>query len=410
MKVLVLSCRIHSIEFEVFQMPGEKELCRGTIDKIGLETAVVNYHVCGRKEGEVFIKPALGHNDAVEVILNIITNKLSGVAKSTDELIAVGHRVIHGGEKYFDSVLIDDEVRKEIARNTELAPLHNPYNLKGIEAIEKLLPGKPQVAVFDTSFHHSMPEETYRYAIPEMLYQKYRIRKYGFHGISHRYVAERSAVLLKKPQNKINIISMHLGQGASLCAIKNGISVDNSMGFTPVEGVMMASRSGNLGPGVILFLLRTGMSINEVDSCVNMESGILGISGISDEVKDVVEAMQKGDKRAKLAIDMFVYRLIGYFGAYYMNLKKIDAICFTGGIGENSDIIRKKICDELEFLGIKIDNSKNKKIIGIEGDISRKGSKIKILIIPRDEKILIARDVFRLINKKAAKNAKGIKC
>ncbi|MFN3966213.1 MAG: acetate/propionate family kinase [Endomicrobiia bacterium] len=390
-KILVLNCRIHSVDFEVFEMPQEKELCRGIVDKIGLQSAVVDY------QNHHFVQSILDHQSAIENIIKTITDKDIGVLKSIDEIDGIGHRVIHGGEKYFSSVIITEEVKKEIYRNFELAPLHNPYNFKGIEAVEKLLPKKPQVAVFDTSFHQTIPEVAYRYPLPERIFQQYRIRKYGFHGISHKYVAERTAYLLKKPIGKVNLISMHFGQGSSLCAIKNGKSIDTTMGFTPLEGIMMTTRTGSIDPGIVFFLLKSGWSLNDLESCFNRESGVFGISGISDDMKEVVNAMQKSDKKAKLAIDMFVYRIREFLGAYYILLGKVDAISFTGGIGENSDIIRKKILGDLEFIGIKIDDRKNKKANGVEAEINSSDSKIKVFVIPRNEKIEIAREVYRLI-------------
>jgi len=393
MKILVLNSRIHSIEFEIFEMPQEKQLCRGIVDRIGLETASIEYNQ------QHFIRPVLDHQSGLKNILKIITDEEIGVLKSTDEIDAIGHRVVHGGEKYFGSVIITEEVKKEIYRNFELAPLHNPYNLKAIEEIEKLLPNKPQVAVFDTSFHHTIPEVAYRYPIPERLYHHYRIRKYGFHGISHRYVTERTSQLLKKPINKINLISIHLGQGSSLCAVKNGKSIDTTMGFTPLEGVMMTTRTGSIDPGIVFFLEKMGWGVNDIEACFNRESGVFGITGISDEMLDTVNLMLKGDKKAELAVDMFVYRVREFLGAYYILLRKVDAISFTGGIGENSDIIRKKVLDGLDFIGIKIDEKKNKKAIGIEQDITAKGSKIKIFVVPKNEKILIARDSYKLIKK-----------
>ena len=399
MKILVLSCRVNSVEFEVFDMPQEKELCRGVVDKVGLETAHVTYKCPGMKDTISMIQPVLDHQRAVEAVLKIVSASKAGILKSTDEISGVGHRVVHGGEKYIESVLINGEVKKEIYQNFELAPLHNPYNFKGIEAIEKLLPGKPQVAVFDTSFHHTLPEVAYRYPLPERLYSQYRIRKYGFHGISHRYVAEHTSALLKKPLTKTNLISIHLGQGSSLCAIRNGISIDTTMGFTPLEGLMMTTRSGNISPGIIFFLQKSGWSLNDLEACLNRESGALGISGVSDDMKDVVDEMNRGDKKAKLAVEMFVYRIRLYLGAYYLLLKGIDAISLTGGIGENSDIIRKMVLDKLEHIRVKLDDKKNKKANGREAEITAAGSKIKIFVIPRNEKLLIARDAHKLVKR-----------
>ncbi|MFH1667059.1 MAG: acetate kinase [Elusimicrobiota bacterium] len=397
MKILVLNTRVHSIDFDVFEMPGEEKLCGGVIEKVGLDTALVTYKCRGMTEEIMAIESILDHKAAVDAIIRIIITTEHKIINSSDEIAAVGHRIIHGGEKYFKSALIDEEVKKEIRNNFELAPLHNPYNLKGIEEIEQLLPGKPQVAVFDTAFHQTLNEVAYRYPISENVYQKFKMRKYGFHGISHRHVAERAAILLKKPLNKTNIISLHLGQGSSLCAVKNGVSADTSMGFTPLDGVMMMTRSGTISPGVIFHLLKEGWRIQDIDALLNRESGLLGIAGVSDEMLDNVKEMLSGNKKAKLAIDMFVYRLREYLGSYYFLFKKLDAICFTGGIGENSDVIRKMVCAELEHLGIKLDSTKNKKFNGKEAAINKPGSKIKIFVIPRDEKIIIARDTYKLV-------------
>jgi len=401
MLILVLDFRIHSVEYELVRMPEKEDICSGKIEKIGLETALI-IHKPKNKPEEKLVRPVFDHTGAMEAILSVLTDKEYGVIKSYDEIDAIGHRVVHGGEKFNKSVIIDEEVKKEIYKNFELAPLHNPYNFKGIETVEKYFPGKPQIAVFDTSFHSTLPEVAYRYPIPENLYENYRIRKYGFHGISHRYVCEKTSSFLKQPINKTNIISIHLGQGSSLCAIKNGVSIDTSMGFTPLEGVMMTTRTGDISPGVLFFLQKSGWSLNNLESCINKSSGILGVSGVSDETLEVVEEMKKGNKRAKLAIDMFVYSVKKYLGAYYLLLgKSLQAISFTGGIGVNSDIIRKMICDGLEFLGIELDDKKNSKIVGNkEGEISKSSSKIKIFVIPRNEKLIIAKDVMDLLKNK----------
>ncbi|OGS19248.1 MAG: hypothetical protein A3J83_06190 [Elusimicrobia bacterium RIFOXYA2_FULL_40_6] len=397
MKILVLNTRLHSIDFDVFEMPEEIKLCKGVIEKVGMDTALVTYKCRGMAEEHMTIQSILDHKAAVDAIIKIITTTEHKIISSPEEIAAVGHRIIHGGEKYFESVLINEEVKKEIQNNFELAPLHNPYNLKGIEEIEQLLPGKPQVAVFDTAFHQTLDEVAYRYPISETIYQRFKIRKYGFHGISHRYAAERVAELLKKPLNKTNVISLHLGQGSSLCAVKNGVSVDTSMGFTPLDGVMMMTRSGTISPGVIFHLLKAGWKTQDIDASLNRESGLFGIAGVSDEMVDNIKEMLAGNKKAKLAIDMFVYRLREYLGSFFFLFKKLDAICFTGGIGENADIIRKMTCVQLDHLGIKLDPAKNKKSNGKETIISNQGSKIKIFVIPRDEKIIIARDTFKLV-------------
>lgn len=403
MKILVLSCRIHAVEYELFEIPESgsdgKELCRGVVEKIGLDTAVISCS-CDCKPEMKSIISAVDHQRAVESIIQALTNPESGLLKDRSEINAVGHRVVHGGSKYLSSVIINEEVKREIYNNFELAPLHNPYNYKGIEAIEKLLPGMPQVAVFDTSFHQTLPEIAYRYPLPEKLYQQYRIRRYGFHGISHRYVTERVAALLKLPIEKVSLISLHLGAGSSVTAIKNGASIDTSMGFTPMEGTMMDTRSGNIDPGIIFFLHKAGWTINDIESCLNRESGVLGVSSISDETRDVSEEMLKGDPRAKLAIEMSAYRLKRYIGAFYAVMRDVpQAIAFTGGIGANNWVMREEVCAGLEFMGIKLDQEKNKSTVNRENDISLPSSLIKIFVIPGDEKLVVARDVAKLIKK-----------
>lgn len=399
MKILVLNCRIYSVEYEIFEMPEEKELCRGVVEKIGLETSILTHQPTG-KEVEKTVVPIIDHQRAIELILQTIVHSDYGVIGARSEIDAVGHRIVHGGEKFISSVLIDEKVKQGIYENFELAPLHNPYNFKGIEAVEKLLPNLPQVAVFDTSFYTTLPDKVYRYAVPERLYQEYRIRKYGFHGISHRYVAEHTASILKKPLNKLNIISCHLGAGASITAIKGGVAVDTSMGFTPLEGLMMTTRSGDLDPGIIFYLQKSGWTLNAVESCLNRESGILGVSGISDNMKEVIASSLEGDSRAKLAVEMFVYRVRKYIGAYWLELGDIEAITFTGGIGENAPLIREKICAGLDSIGIKIDDAKNKKAVDYsEAVISGRNSKTKLIVIPGNEKLLIARDAVAVLKK-----------
>ncbi|OGS21477.1 MAG: hypothetical protein A2252_07105 [Elusimicrobia bacterium RIFOXYA2_FULL_39_19] len=399
MKILVLNTRVNTIDFELYEMPQEKQLCKGIVERVGMDTAMITYCTPQLKDEHIAVLSVLDHQQAVDTILKIITTSPYGVLKNTNEIDAIGHRVVHGGEKYFESVLITHEVKQGIHGNIELAPLHNPFNLKGIEEIEKELPGKPQVAVFDTAFHQTLPESAYRYPISDRIYQQTKVRKYGFHGISHRYVTERTSLLLKKPVKKLNIISIHLGQGSSLCAIKNGVSVDTSMGLTPIDGLMMMTRSGSISPSIILHLSKSGMSLNDIDSMLNRESGVFGISGVSDAMIDNIREMNAGNKKAKLAINMFVYRVKSYIGSYSVLFDKLDAICFTGGIGENADIIRKMVCEGLKNLGIGIDLSKNKKANGRETAVNKPNSKVKILVIPRDETILIARDTYKLVKK-----------
>jgi acetate kinase len=311
------------------------------------------------------------------------------------DVAAVGHRVVHGGV-FTDSVIISDAVKTEIYRDFDIAPLHNPYNLRVIEAAQKIYDEVPHVAVFDTAFHSTLPETAYRYPLPERLYHEYKIRRYGFHGTFHQYLSERTAQLLKK--DKATLISFYLGAGSSVCAISDGKSIDTSMGFTPLEGLVMTSRPGDMDVGIINYLLRSGWTLSELENCLNKESGTYGISGISSEMKEVVEKSVKGDENAKLAVDIFVYRARKYLGAYYFVLDgKIDAISFTGRIAKNSPLIREKILAGLEQFGIKIDSTKNEKTIGVEGEISATDSKVKIFVLTRNEKLLIARETMKLV-------------
>lgn len=392
MKILVLNCRIYSIEYEVFEMPQEKELCKGVLEHIGFDDTILTHTAVGKTEK--IVQPVLDHKKGLELIISTIVR--SNCVKSKDEIDAIGHRVVHGGWTFTSSVTVDENVKKEIYKDFELAPLHNPYNLKGIEAAEAIFPGKKNIAVFDTSFHQTMPEVAFRYALPERLYNEYKIRRYGFHGISHKYVTERTAQLLNKKTP--TMISFHLGAGSSICAIRNGKSVDTSMGFTPLEGLVMNDRPGDISPGVILYLLRSGWTLSELESCLNRESGTYGLSGVSTEMKAVVAAAEKGNEKARLAIDVFVYRARKYLGSYYFVLGgEIDAISFTGGIGENSPQIREKILLYLEKFGIKLNRDGNEKTVGIEGEISDSVSKVKVFVLPRNEKILIAKETMELV-------------
>ncbi|MDO8735379.1 MAG: acetate kinase [Elusimicrobiota bacterium] len=394
MKILVLNCRIYSIEYELFEMPKETELCRGILDHIGFETAILT-HSTGDKT-EKIVQPVLDHQKGLELIMATISNSKYGCIKSKDEIFAIGHRVVHGGWTFTSSVLVDENVKKEIYKDFELAPMHNPYNLKGIEVAETYFPGKKNVAVFDTAFHQTMPEVAFRYALPSRLYYEYKIRRYGFHGTFHQYISERTAQLLKK--DKATLISFYLGAGSSVCAISDGKSIDTSMGFTPLEGLVMTSRPGDMDVGIITYLLRSGWTLSELENCLNKESGTFGISGIGIEMKEVVEESVKGDANAKLAVDIFVYRARKYLGAYYFVLGgKIDAISFTGRIAKNSPLIREKILAGLEQFGIKIDLKRNEKTIGIEGEISATDSKVKIFVLTRNEKLLIARETMELV-------------
>jgi acetate kinase len=337
----------------------------------------------------------------VEHIITWLTSQASGVPiSSVAEIEAVGHRVVHGGERFTHSTRVDDDVWCELEELIELAPLHNPHNLRGIAAARAVLgPGVPQVAVFDTAFHHSLPETAFVYGIPYQLYRRYRVRRYGFHGTSHRYIAYRYRQLTGKTREATKIITLHLGNGASACAIVGGISLDTSMGFTPLEGLVMGTRSGDLDPAILDFIsAKEGLSLREVDTLLNKQSGLLGVSGLTADMRELLaEESENGDRRARLAIDIFCYRVKKYIGAYLAAMNGADAIVFAGGIGENSPVVRSRICAGLEWLGIDVDPSHNEAIVGAEGRIDRDGSRVNLWVIPTDEELLIARDTWRVV-------------
>jgi acetate kinase len=385
MKVLVVNCGSSSIKYQLFEMPEEKVLAKGVLEKIGEKGA----------------NSIPDHQEGMLRILKDLTDKKKGALKDIKEIKAVGHRVVHGGEYFKESTVIDKKVLKIIEDYADLAPLHNPPNLIGIKAASQALPDIPHIAAFDTAFHHTIPEYAYQYAIPYELYNKYRIRRYGFHGTSHRYVARRAAELGNKGKYDLNIITCHLGNGCSITAARHGKSVDTSMGLTPLEGLVMGTRSGDIDPAIIFYLAeRKGMKIEEINKLLNKKSGLLGFSGISNDVRDVQQAMQKGDKRAGLALDIFCYRIKKYIGSYMAALGHVDTIVFTGGIGENASDLRRDILEGLEELGIKLDKEKNKKAIKCEAIISSPESPIKVWVIPTNEEARIGYDAYLLASKK----------
>ncbi|MDT8716457.1 acetate kinase [Clostridium sp. 19966] len=394
MKVLVVNCGSSSLKYQLFNMDNESVLAKGLVERIGIEGSILTQKVSGR-ENFVIQKPLKDHKEAIETVIQALVDVEHGVIKDTNEIGAVGHRVVHGGEKYAKSVLIDEAVMKALEECIKIAPLHNPPNLIGIEACKAIMPGVPMVAVFDTAFHANMPEEAYLYALPYELYEQKKIRRYGFHGTSHKYVSKLAADLLKKDVKDTKIITCHLGNGASVAAVKGGISVDTSMGFTPLEGLAMGTRSGDLDPAIIKYLLDDGYSIKEVDEILNKKSGIFGISGVSSDFRDVRSAAEQGNPRAQLAIKIFTYRVKKYIGAYAAAMGGVDAVVFTAGLGENASIIRKYSCEGLEFLGISIDEVKNE-APGEDCDISVKDAKVKVFVIPTDEELMIARDTLNL--------------
>lgn len=378
-------------------MSDESVLAQGGVEKLGLKDSFLKFKLPNgeKKTIEKFMPE---HTVGVELILETLTNAEYGCIKSLNEINAVGHRVVHGGEKFNTSVVLTSEILKQIEECSDLAPLHNPANLKGVAAITKILPTIPQVAVFDTSFHQTMPDYAYMYALPYEYYEKYGVRRYGFHGTSHRYVTKRACEFFGLDCNNSRIITCHLGGGGSVTAVKNGKSIDTSMGLTPVEGLVMGTRSGDVDLGAITYIMdKEKMDVATVNNMINKKSGVLGVSGVSSDMRDILAAMAEGDKRADLSMNMFNYRLLKYIGAYMAVLGGVDAIIFTGGIGEKQNETRDYICRKLEYLGVKFDAELNDKVRGDEVEISTKDSKIRVAVIATDEELTIARDTISLV-------------
>ncbi|MBS4208758.1 acetate kinase [Bacillus sp. FJAT-50079] len=393
-KIFAVNAGSSSLKFQLFNMPSEEVITKGMIERIGLLDSVFVMSVNGERHKETL--DIANHEQAVEMLLNRLTSL--GVIQSLDEIEGVGHRVVHGGEIFDESVLITDEILEQIEGLSELAPLHNPANITGIKEFSKALPNVPQIAVFDTAFHQTMPDSSYLYSLPYEYYEKYGIRKYGFHGTSHKYVSERAAELLGRPLSQLRLISCHLGNGASIAAIKGGKSIDTSMGFTPLAGVTMGTRSGNIDPALIPFLMeKTGKTADEVLDVLNKKSGMLGVSGFSSDLRDITIEAANENHRAELALDIFADRIHKYLGSYAAKMGGVDAIIFTAGIGENSDVIRAKVLKGLQFMGVYWDPDLNK-IRGEETFLSYPHSPVKVIVIPTDEEIMIARDVVRLSN------------
>jgi acetate kinase len=397
MKILVLNCGSSSVKYQFIDIDKSYVLAKGMVSRIGMSESVLVHKPHDRPEitisGEI-----LDHIVAVEHVIAILLSPNHGVIKDKSEISAVGHRVVHGGEKFPDSVLVDRDVMQVLRSCIELAPLHNPHNIRGINACIQILPGVPQVAVFDTAFHQKMPPFAYIYGIPYILYKKYGIRRYGFHGTSHFYVSRRAARIMRKPIEELKIITCHLGNGASMAAVKGGISVDTSMGFTPLEGLLMGTRSGDLDPAIILHVMaREELSLHEANTLLNKHSGMQGISGVSSDMRDIIAESQKGNTIAQLALDIYCYRIRKYIGAYAAAMGGLDALVFTAGIGENSPVVRKKCCENLEFLGIQIDDEKNEEAIRVETEIQTDDSSVKVLCIPTNEELVIALDTKRII-------------
>lgn len=395
MKILVINCGSSSLKYQLIDMKNEMCLAQGLVERIGMDGSVLTQKVDSR-EKYVAKQAMKDHEDAIKLVLATLVDKTNGVISSVDEISSVGHRVVHGGEAYSSSVLIDENVMRALEDCSKLAPLHNPPNIIGINACKVLMPTTPMVAVFDTAFHQTMPEHAYIYPLPYELYEKNKIRKYGFHGTSHKYVSQTAAEMLNKDVKELKIISCHLGNGASISAIKGGKSIDTSMGFTPLAGLAMGTRSGDIDPAIITYMMdELDLSANEVSNIINKKSGVLGISGISSDFRDLGAAADT-NKRAQLALDVFHYRIRTCISAYAGALGGVDCIIFTAGIGENSSSSREACCEGLEFLGIKIDKEKNN-VHGKAADISAADSAVKILVIPTNEELMIARDTKQIV-------------
>jgi acetate kinase len=398
MKVLVLNCGSSSIKFQLFDMKQETTMAKGVAEKVGMKGSFVKLEKENgekvRFEGEI-----LDHQTGIEYILGIITSEKHGCIKNLDEIDAVGHRIVNGGEKFNKSALITDEVQAEVEKYIDLAPLHNPANLKGVYAIRLLMSGKPQVGVFDTAFHQTLPRYAFMYAIPYSLYKKYGIRKYGYHGTSHFFISKRACEILKVDIKTQRIITVHLGNGASMAAVKFGKSVDTSMGFTPIEGLIMGTRSGDLDIGVLTYIMdKEEIGISQIGTLANKQSGMLGITGISSDMREIEDAAYKDkNDRALLGLDMYHYRVKKYIGAYAAAMGGVDIIVFAGGIGENGPETRKQVCQDLEFLGIEVDPEKNNGLRGKEAIISRDNARVKVMVVPTNEELVIAEDTMRIV-------------
>jgi len=397
MKVLVLNCGSSSIKYQFMDTTLSVALAKGMVERIGMSSAVLTHQPHDREKIKI-VGEILDHTIAIEYVIAVLLSPNHGVIKDKKEIDAVGHRVVHGGETFSGSVLITDQVMKALKDNIELAPLHNPPNIKGIQATKEHLPSTPQVGVFDTSFHIKMPPKAYLYGIPYELYKKYKIRRYGFHGTSHRFVAQRAALLLGKPYEELKIITAHLGNGCSMAAVDHGHSVDTSMGFTPLEGLLMGTRSGDMDPSVILYIMaKEGLSLSEANTLLNKHSGLIGISGESSDMREIEEALGEGNKKAKMAFDVFTYKIKKYVGAYAAAMGGVDALVFTGGIGENSNLVRKDVCDQMEYMGIEFDEEANNNVKG-ECAISKPNSKVKVFRIPTNEELVIALDTEEIVS------------
>ncbi|WP_422660842.1 acetate/propionate family kinase [Paenibacillus sp. EC2-1] len=397
MNILVINAGSSSLKYQLYNMTDESVLAKGLVERIGMDSSILTHKPTG-KQDVTEVSEILEHTTAIRKVLGMLTDKEHGVISSIQEIQAVGHRVVHGGESFKESALVDGDVKAEIRRLFDLAPLHNPAAMLGIKAAELNMPGVPQVVVFDTAFHQTMPEKSYLYAIPRVLYNKYKVRRYGAHGTSHEYVSKAAAEFLNRPIEELKIITCHIGNGASLTAVKGGKSIDTSMGMTPLEGLMMGTRSGDLDPAIVPYVMnKEELTVNEVNSMLNKHSGLLAISGISSDMREITEGMEKGEPNTTLAFDMYEYRVRKYIGSYAAALNGVDVIVFTAGVGENSVVLRQRVLEQLTYLGVEIDEELNKVRSGEPRRISTKNSKVEVLVIPTNEELVIARDTHRIV-------------
>ncbi len=399
MKVLVLNCGSSSLKYQVIDMETEETMCSGNFERIGSEKSFLTHKVNGQKiKLEEHVKD---HAEALEHVMGQITHEEYGIIKELSEIDAIGHRIVQGGDRYSHSVLVDDKVIKDIEELASLAPLHNPPALLGIDACKKVMPGTPMAVVFDTAFHQTLPEHRYIYPIPYEYYEKYGVRKYGAHGTSHKFVSRRVAELMGKPVEDLKIVNCHIGQGASICAIQNGKCVETSMGLSPVAGIPMGSRTGDIDPSVITFIMKKeGLSADEMDTLINKKSGLLGISGISADNRDIELALKDGNERAKLALDHYHYAIAAYVARCVVAMNGVDVITFTAGVGERGQDSRAEICKQLEFLGVKLDEQVNQDAFAVEAKISAPDSKVEVYVVPTNEELMIARDTKELVENK----------
>jgi len=400
MKILVLNCGSSSIKYQFIDSDKESVLAKGLVERIGMSSAVLTHEPLGKEKIRI-VGEILDHTIAIEYVIAVLLSPNHGVIKDKNEIDAVGHRVVHGGETFTGSVLITPEVLKALRDNIELAPLHNPPNIKGIEAVTAHLPATPQCGIFDTSFHSAMPPKAYLYGLPYELYKRYKIRRYGFHGTSHRYVSERAADAVGRSINELKIITAHLGNGCSMAAINKGKSVDTTMGFTPLEGLLMGTRSGDIDPSLITYIMgKEGLSLGEMNTLLNKHSGLVGLSGESSDMREIETAVAEGNKKAINAFDVFIYRIKKYVGAYAAAMGGVDILVFTGGIGENSNLVRERVCEDMSFLGIALDMTKNENPPA-DGDLSAKGTKTKVFRIRTNEELVIAMDTKEIVESMA---------